>query len=138
MFQAHTSYQMNYIVLKNQEYKWGDTVKFSYSQIEPCCFELRDITQNMAKILKDIETINNNIFNYDTWEGPGASYYHEKIKSLTSNFEQVYIELKSATMFLAQTAMDYSKLDKQVVMQVTNNFNISESIMSMSKFFGGN
>lgn len=101
-------------------------MKFSYDEIQVCYNEMQAIVEKIKSDLDNIKGILDKLSSSGYWTGNAYQYYDRKLKEITYEFEDVHIELVNNINYLQQTSENYNSLDKKIIMQAANMFNISE------------
>lgn len=111
-------------------------MKFSYEKIAEYCNEMHQLAENMKSILEFIDENTKNIFENEIWQGPGASYYHEKFTNVSSTFEEVFTEMENSILYLIQVSDNYKSVDNSIIGEVCQSLKIKEPNLNTSKIFG--
>lgn len=107
----------------------------SYSQVEQYCNELHNLANLMKENLQEIEETNNKILSSNIWLGKGAQYYQQKLNDITSQFDEIFIELENAVLFMAKCSSGYQEIDNKVMSEICNNLNITSPNLNTSNLF---
>lgn len=107
----------------------------SYSQVEQYCNELHNLAKLMKENLQEIETVNNKIISSNIWVGKGAQYYQKKLNNVTKQFDEIFIEMENAILFMANCSTGYQEIDNKVMSEICNNLNITSPNLSTSNLF---
>ena len=75
-------------------------MKISYSQVESYCNEMHKIASEMKQMVETIQGVGKTVAESSAWEGESSAHYAEKLKSLTTAFDEIYIELENAVLFM--------------------------------------
>lgn len=111
-------------------------MKISYSQIEGYCNELHALSKNLKEIMNNIEEIGVQVSN-NSWNSDAANVYSEKLKNATKIFDDIFIELETSILFLANSAEGYQAVDNNVVKEICSNLSINQPGVHKSKIFYG-
>jgi uncharacterized protein YukE len=109
--------------------------KIKYAQVEEYCNELHATANRMKSILDEIKGDCSLISSSETWCGDASDFYVSKMKKLISNFDDAYIELENAIIFMAKCSDGYSAIDKNVSQQICDNLHITQLHLGVSKIF---
>lgn len=112
-------------------------MKISYSQVEEQCNELHLVAKNMKEILDNIDEIGSKILDADTWSGKAANHYSDKLTAITTNFEEVFLEIENSILYMASCSDGYQAIDKQIMKEICSNLKITEPTLSTSNIFNG-
>lgn len=110
-------------------------MKISYSQVESYCNEMHKIASEIKQMVETIQGVGKTVAESSAWEGESSAHYAEKLKSLTTAFDEIYIELENAVLFMAKSAEGFQAIDKQVLKEICNNLHISTPSLENSKIF---
>lgn len=99
---------------------------FSTEKISVYCNEMHATLEKIKTNLENINSVLEKLSTSGCWNGNGYQYYYRKLKEITDEFEDVYFDILSNIHYLEQTSENYSSLDKQIIMKVSNLFNITE------------
>jgi Uncharacterized protein conserved in bacteria len=110
-------------------------MNISYGQIEDYCNEMHALANNMKSTLDEIIASSNKLSSSGSWTGDASEFYQSKIKKLTNNFDEVFIELENSILFLANSAEGYKAIDEKVIREICNNLNIMEPSLVTSKIY---
>ncbi len=111
-------------------------MKISYSKVEGYCNELHALAKKMKESLNEIQSIQKEITSSETWNGPASSAYASKLKTVASNFTEIYEELEYSILFMAAVSDGYQALDQNVTREICSNLSIGEPNLSKSRLFG--
>lgn len=112
-----------------------DTGKIKYQDVRSSGEEIHTLAKNMKISLENITKNVQNLKNAGFWEGNASNYYINKLKKLTSNFEEIYVELENSVLYLANVSDGYEALDKKIMQEICSNLNISEPSLNTSSIF---
>lgn len=112
-------------------------MNISYSKVEAQCNELHSVAKNMKEILDNIEGIRNKVASGGSWNGIAANEYTEKLKSVTKNFEEIFLEIENSILYIASCSEGYQAIDKQIMQEICSNLKITEPNLNTSNIFGG-
>ena len=101
-------------------------MKISYTELKQCTEELYDSVQNINQILEEVAAVKNSITKSECWTGTACDYYIGKIKKLSENFDDVYLELEKTAKYLGQIVMGYEGVDKKVT-EIIDSFNFTSN-----------
>ena len=110
-------------------------MKISYKQIESYCNELHSLAQNMKETLENIDSIGNVLLNGGVWSGAASENYIQKLKSVTKNFDEVFVEIENSILYMANCAEGYHVIDQNIIKEICSNLQISEPHLGTSNIF---
>ena len=97
-------------------------MQFSYSKMEENYSEMQIIINNINANLNEIVNIKNQLANSDIWQGNARNSYYQKFSTLVDTFDTVKQELNNDVAFLRNAIDKYDRLDKQILVSITNGF----------------
>lgn len=110
-------------------------MKISYSQIDNYCKEMHNLAQEMKSLIETVNGVGKSVDSSSSWEGKASTYYTEKLNKVTAAFEEIYIEIENAILYLAKSAEGYQAIDQQILKEICTNLKISSPNLSKSKLF---
>ena len=110
-------------------------MKISYDQIEKYCNEMHSRAKEMKEMIETIQGVGKTVEESGLWKGKSSTYYTEKLKKLTSTYEEIYQEIENSILYMAKCAEGFQAIDKQVLKEICNNLNINTPNLSKSKIF---
>ena len=110
-------------------------MKISYSQVESYCNELHALAKNMKDLLDTINNISKKVESSDSWSGPAAIHYINKMNNLTKNFEEAFEEIETSILYMASCAERYNAVDSSIMREICTNLNITEPTLVTSRVF---
>lgn len=112
-------------------------MNIKYSQISDYCNELHALAKNMKDTLEEVTSLSSKLQNKEAWSGAAANNYTEKIRVMTSGFEEIFIELENSILFMASCAEGYKAIDDDVIREICSNLKITEPNLNTSSIFNG-
>ncbi len=101
-------------------------MKISYSQIESSCNELHAVAKNMQSSFEKISAIKTTVNGGSFWGNEAASAYAQSLEVLTSQFDDIFLEIESSILYLASCAEGYQAVDNLVMTEICNSLGISD------------
>lgn len=109
--------------------------RIKYQDVRHSSEEIHTFAKNMKISLENITKNVKNLKNAGFWEGNSSDYYINKLEKLTSNFEEIYVELENSVLYLANVSDGYEAIDKKVMQEICDNLNIVEPSLNTSNIF---
>lgn len=99
-------------------------MKYSYEQMQVYCNEMKATIDKMNDNLNSVNELCNKLESVGYWTGSAAQYYFQKFKKITNQFDVVYSDLQNYILYLQQVSENYSSVDRQIIMKLSNAFTI--------------
>jgi len=90
-------------------------MNLSYANLKQCSDELHSSFGNIKSILEKVIEIKNQLSKGESWSGSASQHYVNKLGNLTSNFEEIYIELEKSALYLDKILEGYEIIDKKII-----------------------
>lgn len=110
-------------------------MKIKYEQVENYCNEMHGTINKMKDIVDEIKAEYLKIASSGMWDGPASDNYLKNMKKIIEGFDDTYLEVENAILFMAKVSDGYKAVDRKIMMEICKNLNITSPGNAKSSIF---